>query len=116
MHLWCTRKIQLCILAAVLLGLFGPGCWTAMRDVGQEKATGLGVIAGGLLEILLSPLSWITAVVVFALLFGASCLGNKGLRVFLFWIPSFAISILGCGVLALAAFLWVASASIVIQI
>jgi hypothetical protein len=99
-------KNALCVLAAILLGLFGPAFWTAMRSINQEKATGLGAVAGGLLENLLSPLCWITAVVVFALLFGAGRLGNKGLRVLLFWIPSLAISILGFGLLSLFAYVW----------
>src|SRR6266700_291925 len=88
-------KNTLCMLTAILAGLFGPGFWIAFRGISQEKATGLAAVAGGLLESLLSPLSWILAIVVFGLLFAASHLGSKGLRVLLFWIPSLAISILG---------------------
>jgi hypothetical protein len=103
-------KNTLCVLTAILVGLYGPGFWTAFHGFSQEKATGLVAVAGGLLESLLSPLSWILAIVVFGLLFGASHLGNKALRVSLFWIPSLAISILGFGLLSvflsLFAYAW----------
>jgi len=53
-------------VAAIFVALLGPGLLAALRDVSNEKATGLAAIAGGLLESLLSPLFWIVAVSFFA--------------------------------------------------
>ena len=73
-------------LAAIILAECVPGSWSVFRGIGQEKATGLAVVAGGLAESVFSPLCWILAVLFFALFFAASRLKNKLLRVFLFWI------------------------------
>lgn len=93
-------------LAAVFIGLLGPGLFFALRGVNNSKATGLAAVVGGLLESVFSPLFWILAVLFFALFFAASRLSSKPLRVLLFWTPVTAISILGLGIFSLFTFLW----------
>ena len=88
-------KIILSMLAALFLALFGPGIWVMFRDFNTTKTTGLGAVAGGLTQSLLSPVFWIMVVLLFALFFGASRLGNCSLRVLLFWIPTILTSTLG---------------------
>ena len=93
-------------LAAVFIGLLGPGLFFALRGINNSKATGLAAVVGGLLESVFSPLFWILAVLFFALFFAASRLSSKPLRVLLFWTPVTAVSILGLGIVSLFTFLW----------
>ena len=93
--------------AAIFLAECVPGSWSIFRGISTEKATGLAAVAGGLVESILSPLFWILAVLFFALLFGASRLGNKSLRTFLFWIPALLLSTVGVSILALFTFVFI---------
>lgn len=79
-------------LTSIVLAEFVPGLWSAFTDISGEKATGLAVVTGGLMEGLLSPRIWILAVLFFALFFAASRLGNKQLRILLFWIPTLTVT------------------------
>jgi len=88
-------------VAAILLAEFIPGSWSAFGGVFEQKATGLGAVAGGLTGSIFSPLFWLLAILFFALFFSASRLGNKLLRVFLFWIPTLLVSTLGIAIVAL---------------
>jgi len=96
----------LCAVAAIFVALLGPGLLGAFRALGQQKATGLGAVAGGLLESLLSPQFWILAILFFCLFFAASRLSSKTLRVVLFWTPTVVFSTLGFGFVALVTYLW----------
>jgi hypothetical protein len=89
-------------LAAVFVGLLGPGLFV----LSNSKATGVAALVGGFLESFSSPLFWILAVLFFALFFAAGRLSSKPLRILLFWTPVTAISILGLGVFSLFTFLW----------
>ena len=89
-----TLRCVLSAVAAVFVALLGFGLVFALR---VTKATGLAAVAGGCLEGFFSPLFWILAVSLFALFFAASRLNSKPLRIFLFWIPVTAISIVGLG-------------------
>jgi len=89
-------------LAAVFVGLLGPG----LLALNNSKATGVAAVVGGFLESFFSPLFWILAVLFFALFFAAGRLSSKPLRILLFWTPVTAISILGLGVFSLFTFLW----------
>lgn len=93
-------------VAAILIALLGPGLLNAVRNIGQQKATGLGVIWGGFLESLLSPQFWILAVSFFGLFFAASRLNSKVLRVILFWTPTLVCSTLGLGLIAFFMYFW----------
>lgn len=93
-------------LAAVLVGLLGPGLFFALRGISNSKATGLAAVAGGFLESLFSPLFWILAVSFFVLFYAASRLSSKPLRILLFWTPVTAISILGLGIFSFFAYAW----------
>jgi hypothetical protein len=86
------------LAAMVLAQCVGP--WSMFKGISEQKATGLGAVAGGLMWGAFSPLFWALALLFFALFFAASRLRNKILRVFLFWIPTLTVSVL---VLAIAA-------------
>jgi hypothetical protein len=94
-------------LAAIFLAEFVPGPWSMFRGISEQKATGLGAVAGGLMESAVSPLFWTLAFLFFALFFAASRLGNKILRVFLFWIPTLTVSVLGMAIVALFTYLFI---------
>ncbi|PYX95888.1 MAG: hypothetical protein DMG71_07790, partial [Acidobacteria bacterium] len=79
-------------IAAIFLAECVPGSWSVFKGISARKATGLGAVAGGLVESIFSPMFWILAVLFFTLFFAASRLANKPLRVFLFWIPTMLIS------------------------
>ena len=96
----------LCGVASIFVALLGPGLLHAFTEIGQQKATGLGAIAGGALEGLLSPQFWILAILFFCLFFAASRLTSKVLRVVLFWAPTLVLSTLGFVFIAFFAYLW----------
>lgn len=75
---------------------------------GHQRATSnwIGAIAGGFWIPFFSPLFWILAVSSFVLFLTASRLGNKVLRVLLFWIPTLFVSALGFGLVALFTYGW----------
>jgi len=93
-------------LAAIFLAELIPGSWSMFKGISEQKATGLGAVAGGIMESALSPLFWTLALLIFALLFAASRLGNKILRVILFWIPTLTISVLVMAIAALDAYVF----------
>jgi hypothetical protein len=93
-------------LAATFVALLAPGFVIALRDMNQQKATGLAATAGGLSASVFSPWFWILAVSFFGLFFTVSRLNNKALRVTLFWTPTIIISTLGCGLFGLFAYAW----------
>jgi hypothetical protein len=87
-----TLRGVLSAVAGIVVALFGTGL-----VLNNSKATGFAAVVGGFLEGLSSPLCWILAVSFFALFFAASRLSSKPLRIFLFWTPVTAISIIGMG-------------------
>jgi hypothetical protein len=87
--------------AAIFLAEFVPGPWSMFRGISEQKATGMGAVAGGLVGSAFSPLFWSLALLFFALFFAASRLENKILRVLLFWIPTLTVSVLGMAIAAL---------------
>ena len=94
-------------IAAIFLAEYVPGSWSVSKGISERKATGLGAIVGGLVESIFSPLFWVLAVLFFALFFAASRLGNKPLRILLFWIPTLVISALLVAIVALITFAYV---------
>ena|SRR6266850_7080353 len=107
-----TLKTVLCVLAAMLLAECIPGPCSAFRGLGQEKATGLAAVAGGLTESVLSPFFWIVAGVIFALLSAASRLASRPLRSLFFWIPVTAISAVAVGFVALVMYGYLSSRAV----
>lgn len=96
-------KGSLSALMAIILAELLPGMWSAFRGISQTKATGVAAIAGGLVESAFSPLHWILATLIFAALFAASRLGNKTLRVILFWIPTVTVCSITLAIAGLVA-------------
>jgi len=80
-------------VAAVTLVLLGPPVFAAFRY--REKATGFAVLT----EALLSPVFWLSVLILFGVFWMAGRLSNRLLRVLLFWIPTVLISAIGCIVL-----------------
>ncbi len=97
----------LSIVAAIFAAIFVQEVVMTLRYASAEKATGLMAVAGGLIESLLSPIFWLSAILFFVLFFAASGLGTKSLRILLFWVPSVALSIFGFGVVTLLAYVWI---------
>ena len=93
------------IAAIFLAECAGP--WFVFKGISQGKATGLAAVAGGLVESVFSPLFWVLAALFFAFFFAASRSGNKLLRIFLFWIPTFLFSALWVALLALFTYVFV---------
>ena len=100
-------RVGLSIIAAIFTAAFAQVVVMMLRYVSAEKATGLMAVAGGLAESFLSPIFWLSAILLFVLFFAASRLGSKSLRILLFWVPSVATSILGFSVAALFAYFWI---------
>jgi hypothetical protein len=94
-------------VAAIFVASLGPGLLWAFRGLGSQKATGLGVIYGALLESPLSPQFWILAILFFCLFFAASRLSSKVLRVALFWTPTLLVSTLGFAFIAFFTYVWI---------
>ena len=70
-----------------------------------EKATGLGVLKAQLVGSVLSPKFWIVGALLFGLFFAASR-GGTVIRALFFWIPTLTISVLGCSIIAVYAYLF----------
>ncbi len=96
-------------LAAIIIAECIPGPWFMFRGITEQKATGLGAVAGGLAESAVSPLFWLFASLFFALFFMASRLRSKLFRVLLFWIPTLAVSVSGIAMVVLVSYLVIRS-------
>jgi hypothetical protein len=92
-------KTALTSLTSMILAMFVPTFWTSFRNIGQEKATGLGAVAGGMFENLFSGWFLILFLSFLALFFVTGRLGDKTLRILFFWVPTIAF----CG---FAAIMW----------
>jgi hypothetical protein len=79
-------------IAGIYLGLILPGSLNAFKGVSEQKATGLGAVAGSFLGTALSPWFWLLALSFFAVFFIISRAHNKFLRVLFFWIPTIFFS------------------------
>ena len=98
-------RIGLSGFTAIFIGIVGTGSF--LKLISEQKATGLGAVSGGLLETIFSPVFWVLAVSSSALLFSASRLTSRWLRVLLFWIPTVIVCTLGFGFVALITYVWV---------
>jgi len=100
-----TLQGVLSVVAAVLAAVLIPTFIFLFRGIDGSKATGIGVVAGSLVESFFSPLFWILAISLFALFFAASRMGSKPLRILLFWTPVTAILALSASIASLYAYL-----------
>jgi hypothetical protein len=100
-------------VAAILLSLFLcsvlPGVLSASSGIGGSRATGLAVVAAGLVEAAVSPLFWIPAILFCALFFWAGGQDSRVKRVLLFWVPTTLICVPGLGIVALIGFVFLLS-------
>jgi hypothetical protein len=67
----------------------------------QEKATGLTAVAGGIRAAFHTPLFWLCGILLFILFWYTGRLNSKILRVVLFWIPTFFVTIVASLLFAL---------------
>lgn len=95
--------------AAIFLTLTLTMMETTFRGVAGSKATGLGAIFAGLVEAVLSPLFWISALLICAFFFWAGGHDSKAVRVLLFWVPTVLICVPGFGIVALVTFVFLQS-------
>jgi hypothetical protein len=75
-------------IASLFVSVLMPTLATLVRSMSTTKATGFAVVAGGLMERVLSPRFWATFIFVFSLFFVTARLESRLLRVVLFWIPA----------------------------
>ena len=80
-------KVVLSAFVAIILADF-VSFWPIFRST---KAMGLAALVGGSIENLFSIQFWIIGVLGFALFYAASRIGNKLLRILLFWTPTLSI-------------------------
>lgn len=100
--------IYLSSLLNAVAGLFVAvliGATPLLRGIAAEKATGISVVAAGLLESVLSPWFWISFICAFSIFFATARLESRALRVFLFWVPSILICFVGFAMWGLLAYL-----------
>ena len=90
-----SLRTTLTVLGAVFAAIFVPMLWTMFREIGSQRQTGLGAVAGGVSELLLSPVFWGLALLFFFFFLRMSKVGNEALRILFFWIPSVAASCIG---------------------
>jgi hypothetical protein len=88
-------KVALTVLAAIFGALLVPTMWTLVRELGSQKQTGVGAIAGGLVETLLSPLFWILTILFFFFFLRMSNSASDAVRILFFWIPTIASTSVG---------------------
>ncbi|HTS38023.1 MAG TPA: hypothetical protein VMH04_20270 [Candidatus Solibacter sp.] len=96
-----TFKAILCGLAAIFIAETAY-LWPMLST---SKATGIEVFKGLLVTSLFSLRFWIAGSLSFALFYAASR-GGTVLRVFLFWIPTIAVSTLGFAVIGLYTYIF----------
>jgi len=97
-------KTALTSLTSMILAMFVPTFWTSFRNISQEKATGLGAVAGRMFENLFSGWFLILFLSFLALFFVTGQLGDKTLRILFFWVPTIAVCVLTAGSWALLAY------------
>ncbi len=68
--------------------------WPMVREMAQQKQTGLGAMTGAG-AMLLSPVPWLVFAICAITFFRASSLRSKPLRISLFWVPAITLSTLG---------------------
>jgi hypothetical protein len=104
-------RLALSGLAAALLAALGPWFLFALKGMSEQRAIGVGAIAGGFFVRVFSPWFWVLALSLFMLFYAASRLANRTLRIVLFWTPTVVLSTLGVAVISLFALLWIHSRS-----
>ena len=94
-------------VAAIHAALLATGLIASVREISSQRQTGFGAVAGGLSEAFFSPRFWLLAAAFVALFFSASRIGNRPLRILLFWTPALAITTFGLCLFFLLAYAWI---------
>lgn len=90
-----SLKTTLTVLGAIFAAVLIPTLWTMIREIGSQKQTGIGAVAGGVSELLLSPGFWVLALLFFFFFLRMNKVGSEALRILFFWIPTVAASCIG---------------------
>lgn len=88
-------RTTLTVLGAIFAAALIPALWTMVREIGPQRQTGIGAVAGGVSELLLSPVFWVLALMFFFFFLRMSKVGNEAIRILFFWIPTVAASSIG---------------------
>lgn len=88
-------RTTLTALGAIFTAALIPTLWTMVREFGTQRQTGIGAVAGGVSELLLSPVFWVLAILFFFFFLRMSKVGNEAIRILFFWIPTVAASCIG---------------------
>ena len=86
----CAKGI-LSALAASLLALV-VGFWPAIQEIFSQKQTAIGAFAGGISNLVFSPLPWLVLAVCSLAFFRASQFESKAMRISFFWVPALTFS------------------------
>ena len=100
-------KGVLATVAALFLSVWIPTIWTLAGDLSSEKATGITVIAWGILGRIASPWFWIIAILFSVFFYFSARFENKSPRLVFFWIPTITASVVGLCSWVLT--IWIAS-------
>jgi hypothetical protein len=90
-----SLRTTLTVLGAIFAALLIPALWAAVHQIGSQRQTGIGAIAGGVSEFLLSPVFWVLTLVFFFFFLRMSKIGSEAVRILFFWIPTVAVSFIG---------------------
>jgi len=90
-----SLKTTLTVLGAIFAALLIPALWIVVHQMGSQRQTGIGAIAGGVSEFLLSPVFWVLALVFFFFFLRMSKVASEAVRILFFWIPTVAASFIG---------------------
>lgn len=88
-------RTTLSVLGAVFAAALIPTLWAMIQQLGSQRQTGLGAVAGGVSELLLSAVFWVLALMFFFFFLRMSKVGNEAIRILFFWIPTVAASSIG---------------------
>ena len=88
-------RTTLTILAAVFAAALIPTLWAMIQQLGSQRQTGIGAVAGGVSELLLSPVFWVLALLFFFFFLRMSKVANETVRILFFWIPTVAATSIG---------------------
>jgi len=93
-----SLRTTLTVLGAIFAALLIPTLWSMAQGIGaigSQRQTGIGAIAGGVSEFLLSPVFWVLALLFFFFFLRMSKVGSEAVRILFFWIPTVAASCIG---------------------
>lgn len=90
-----SLRTTLTVLGAVFAAALIPTLWAMIQQLGSQRQTGVGAVAGGVSGLLLSPVFWVLAPLFFFFFLRMSKVRNEADRILFFWIPTVAATSIG---------------------